>query len=76
MIDSIPNPLTDKGVQKDIKEKVDELMSRRVTSCNEGVADTIRRLVESAAQWGMSEGFRMGWRVHEVTDGGRLAGSG
>lgn len=71
MIDSIPNPLADKGVQKDIKEKVDELMSRPLKSYNEGVADTIRRLVESAAQWGMSEGFRMGWRVHEVTEGGR-----
>lgn len=46
-------------------------MSRPLTSYNEGVADTIRRLVESAAKWGMSEGFRMGWRVHEVTEGGR-----
>ena len=71
MIDSIPNPLTDKGVQKDIKEKVDELMSRRMTSYNEGIADSIRRLIESAARWGMSEGFRMGWRVYEVTEGGK-----
>lgn len=70
MIDSIPNPLTDKGVQKDIKEKVDELMNRRLTSYNEGVADVIRDLIDSAAKWGMSEGFRMGWRVYEVTKGG------
>lgn len=71
MIESIPNPLTDKGVQKGIKKKVDELMNRRMTSYNEGIADSIRRRIEEAAQWGMSEGFRMGWRVYEVTEGGK-----
>ena len=28
MIETIPNPLTDKGVQEDIEKKTDELMFR------------------------------------------------
>lgn len=72
MIESIPNPLTDKGVQRNIEEKVEELMSQRVNLYDKGISGYIRRLVESAAKWGMSEGFRMGWRVYEVTKGGKV----
>ena len=73
MIETIPNPLTDKGVQQDIQNKVQELMNRSVkTSINPvNVSQYIEKLVTKAAEWGMSEGFRMGWRVYEVTKGGK-----
>lgn len=68
MTETIPNPLTDKGVQKDIQDKVAELMNRSVkTSISPvNVSQYIEHLVKRAAEWGMSEGFRMGWRIYEV----------
>lgn len=70
MIDNIPNPLADKGVKREIEEKVNELLGKRVNLYNTGICDYIRLLVEQAAKWGMSEGFRMGWHVYETTKGG------
>lgn len=64
MIETIPNPLTDAGVKRDIKEKVERLMKQRGAFRN--VNEHIEYLVKSAAEWGMSEGFRMGWKLHEV----------
>lgn len=63
MIDSIPNPLTDKGVQQDITQRVNEIMETplRMGTLN----DAMRKAVTRAAQWGYAEGFRMGWLVHE-----------
>lgn len=64
MIDTIPNPLTDKGVREDIHKKVEEIMSQplRIGGLNNAIENALIR----AAEWGMSEGFRMGWKVHEV----------
>lgn len=72
MIELIPNPLTDKGVQKDIQDKVADLMNRSVKTSitHRNISEYIEKLVKTAAEWGMSEGFRMGWRVYEVTNGG------
>lgn len=67
MIETIPNPLQDKGVQRDIDEKVAELMACKCS--NSSLAELAEKRVRQAAEWGMSEGFRMGWRVHEVTGG-------
>lgn len=71
MIETIPNPLTDKGVQQDIKDKVAELMNRSVKASIPpiNVSQYIEGLVKKAAEWGMSEGFRMGWKVYETTKG-------
>ena len=64
MIETIPNPLTDKGVSEDIHRKVDEILS---SPSHIGSLDSIiKNAVERAAKWGYSEGFRMGWKVHEV----------
>lgn len=65
MIESIPNPLADKGVKRDIDEKVSEILNRRVGIYDGGIAGYIRKLVKDAAEWGMAEGFRMWWRVCE-----------
>lgn len=62
MIETIPNPLADKGVQKDIQDKVSELMARPTYK---NVVDTMQAAIQKAAEWGISEGFRMGWRIHE-----------
>ena len=72
MIELIPNPLTDKVVQKDIQDKVADLMNRSVKTSitHRNISEYIEKLVKTAAEWGMSEGFRMGWRVYEVTNGG------
>lgn len=71
MIESIPNPLTDKGVKTDIENKVEELLKQNVGLHN--IIQAIPNIVLRAAEWGMSEGFRMGWRVHETREkGGRL----
>ena len=65
MIETIPNPLTDKGVQEDIEKKTDELMFRSASMRLCDVSETMRKVIKKAAQWGMSEGFRMGWKIHE-----------
>ncbi len=67
MIETIPNPLQDKGVLRDIDEKVGELMGLR--SCGATLAELAEKRVRQAAEWGISQGFRMGWRVYEVTGG-------
>ena len=64
MIETIPNPLTDAGVKRDIKEKVEQIIKLQGRFRN--VNEHIEFLVKSAAEWGMSEGFRLGWKVHEV----------
>ena len=63
MIETIPNPLTDKGVRMDINDKVKEIMERPLRIG--GIEVAIRNAVTRAAEWGMSEGFRMGWKVRE-----------
>lgn len=68
MIETIPNPLTDKGVKQDIQDKVNELMERPI---RKDLAASMRDAIQRAAEWGMSEGFRMGWRVYETTKGGK-----
>ena len=69
MIETIPNPLQDKGVQRDIREKVEEILKSRGNEKN--INDLIKDLVTRAAEWGMSTGFHMGWKVYEVTEGGK-----
>lgn len=69
MIETIPNPLYDKTVKRDIQEKVEELMAYKRGDKN--AAELIKYLVTKAAEWGMSTGFRMGWKVYEVTEGGK-----
>lgn len=64
--ETFPNPLADRGVADDINKKALELCTQRITAPNEGIADYVRRIVVEAARWGYSEGFRMGWRIHEV----------
>lgn len=71
MIETIPNPLTDKGVTDDIKRKVDDILKQPLRSG--GLELAIKNALLRAAEWGMSEGFRMGWKVHEVrSKGGKL----
>ena len=69
MIETIPNPLNDKGVQRDIREKVEQIMNYQGGSRN--AEEFVKHLVTMAAEWGMSTGFHMGWRVYEVTKGGQ-----
>ena len=64
MIETIPNPLTDKGVREDIHRKVDEIMDSPLRTG--GLSAALRNALVRAAEWGMSEGFRMGWKIHEV----------
>lgn len=66
-IETIPNPLQDSGVKKDIEEKVQELM--KYQGGHRNVKDFIEDLVKQACEWGYSTGFRMGWRVYEHTGG-------
>lgn len=66
-IETIPNPLNDKGVMKDIAERVDEMLKWQGGHRN--INEHIKELVTEAAKWGMSTGFRMGWRVYEFTNG-------
>lgn len=70
MIDTIPNPLNDKGVQRDIEDKVQELLTWQGNHHN--ITEQIKLLITQAANWGMSEGFRLGWRVYENTKGGKI----
>lgn len=70
MIETIPNPLTDMGVQEDIEKKADELMFRSASMRLCDASETVRKAIKKAAQWGYSEGFRMGWRIHEVRSKG------
>lgn len=69
MIETIPNPLKDKGVQTDIGEKVEEILNTKGKERN--INDLVKDLVTRAAEWGISTGFRMGWKVYEVTEGGK-----
>ena len=69
MIEQIPNPLNDKGVQTDIREKVEEILNTKGKERN--INDLVKDLVTRAAEWGMSTGFHMGWKVYEVTEGGK-----
>ena len=64
MIETIPNPLTDKGVREDIHKEVEEIMSSPfgIGGLNTAIENALIR----AAEWGVAEGFRMGWRVQEV----------
>ena len=64
--EEIPNPLTDKGVQEDIEKKADELMFRASAMRLCDTSETVRMAIKKAAQWGYLEGFRMGWKIHEV----------
>ena len=65
----IPNPLNDMGVQKDIREKVEEIL--KYPGRQRNINDLIKDLVTRAAEWGISTGFHMGWKVYEVTEGGK-----
>ena len=67
MIETIPNPLQDQGVKQDIENKVNEIM--RTPLRIHGLDTAMRDAIKRAAEWGMSEGFRMGWKVYEVTKG-------
>lgn len=67
MIEIIPNPLEDKGIQKEIEDKVAEIMEYKKGYFK--IADFMRHLVMHAAKWGISYGFRLGWRVYENTHG-------
>ena len=64
--DEIPNPLLDKGVQEDIEKKADELMFSAASMRLCDTSETMRRAIKKAARWGYLEGFRMGWKIHEV----------
>lgn len=64
MIEEIHNLLSDAGVQQDIKDKVESLMNRRCGNFS-NIDENIRKLIVEAAKWGMSNGFRMGWRIRE-----------
>ena len=63
MIETIPNPLDDKGILKEIDDRVAEIMETK-GSCFK-IADFMPHLVKQAARWGISYGFRLGWRIHE-----------
>lgn len=67
MIETIPNPLDDKGIQKEIEEKVSAMMEYKKGCFN--ISDFTRNLLMLAAKWGISYGFRLGWRVYENTHG-------
>lgn len=69
MIETIPNPLADKGVQREIDEKVREILSWKGHDRN--ITQLVEKLVTRAAQWGYQTGFRTGWKVYEVTEGGK-----
>ena len=61
MIESIPNVLNDRGVREDIRIKVEMLMNE---ACGHlSIEGEIENRVRRAAEWAMSEGFRMGWRL-------------
>lgn len=65
MIETIPNPLSDKGIQRDIKEKIEEVRSRRLSyGCT--LDENLNSMLDSLARWAYQEGFRCGWRVHET----------
>lgn len=70
MIETIPNPLNDKGVQRDIAERVDEMLKWQGGHRN--INDMIKELVTEAAKCGMSTGFRMGWMVYQNSKGGKV----
>lgn len=63
MIETIPNPLTDEGVRMDINDKVKEIMESPLRIG--GLEVAIRNALTRAAEWGYSEGFRMGWKIRE-----------
>ena len=69
MIEKIPNPMADKGVQREMDEKVREILSWKGHDRN--ITQLVEKLVTRAAQWGYQTGFRTGWRVHKVTEGGK-----
>lgn len=65
MIETIPNPLSDKGIQRDIKEKIEEVRNRRPSyGCT--LDENLNSMLDSLARWAYQEGFRVGWRVHET----------
>lgn len=60
---SIPNPLTDAGVKREIKERVAEIKSRPHYGTVEEITE---RILKDIAEWAYREGFKLGWRIHEV----------
>lgn len=67
MIDSIPNPLADEGVKRDIEERVKLILD---TPCNiKTLNDDIRKVITQAIEWGYLNGFRTGWLVYENSKG-------
>ena len=69
MIETIPNPLNDKEVQRDIDDKVREILAYK--GRNRNITQLVEELVTAAARWGYLTGFRTGWKVYEVTEGGK-----
>lgn len=67
MTETIPNPLTDEGVKSDINHRVEDLLHLSLGVKN--IDEAMRHLIKRAAEWGYSEGFRMGWRVYQNTKG-------
>ena len=61
MTESIPNPLNDEGVKRDIEMKVGKLINSNHGKFN--ILERMIYLVTCAAQWGISEGFRRGWKL-------------
>lgn len=49
MIETIPNPLQDKGVQRDIREKVEEILKSRGNEKN--INDLVKHLVTRAERF-------------------------
>ena len=68
MIESMPVILNDKGVQEDIRLKVENLMKERFypeKSSLASLSELIERRIRWAAEWGISMGFSMGWKLGE-----------
>ena len=63
MIETVPNPLQDKGVQQEIEERVAILMNLAIGG--QSIEQAIKWTVKEAARWGIQKGFNMGWRLAE-----------
>lgn len=67
MIETIPNPLTDAQVKRDIDDMVASFMSRKNVSFNS--LNDLQHIFQSAlrdiARRAFGDGFRMGWQIRE-----------
>ena len=68
MIETIPNHLNNKNVQKEINDRVSIFMCMRANMSFCEIDKYIQSAINDVARWGVALGFNMGWHARDLQE--------